>query len=75
MKEAIAAGEMVNKRSIDRLIEAQLLQFADRQGVLVDGLPRDMQQVKDFEDKVYSILCTYFRECVLCGARRACVRV
>lgn len=53
IKEAIAAGEMIAKRSIDRMIEAQLVQLADRRGVLIDGLPRDMKQVKDFEDKVW----------------------
>lgn len=52
VKEAIGAGEMITKRSIDRLIESQLLQLADRRGVLIDGMPRDLQQVRDFEEKV-----------------------
>lgn len=52
IKEAIAAGEMIAKRSLDRLIEEQLVQLADRRGVIIDGLPRDVQQVRDFEEKV-----------------------
>lgn len=43
---------MVAKHSVDKLIENQLLQLSDRKGVLIDGYPRDVQQVKDFELKV-----------------------
>lgn len=55
IKAAIGDGEMVAKHSIDKLIENQLLQLSDRKGVLIDGYPRDVQQVKDFEMKVKTI--------------------
>ncbi|XP_062705814.1 adenylate kinase isoenzyme 5 isoform X3 [Aedes albopictus] len=51
VKEAITAGEMVPKKSIEQLIENQLAQLSDKRGVIIDGYPRDMQQVRDFEQK------------------------
>ncbi|XP_041775317.1 uncharacterized protein LOC121595418 isoform X2 [Anopheles merus] len=51
VKEAITAGEMVPKKSLDALIHSQLMQLADRRGVIIDGYPRDMEQVADFERK------------------------
>lgn len=55
VKQAISAGEMVSKQSIDKLIENQLLQLNDKKGIIIDGYPRDMNQVKEFEDKVVII--------------------
>lgn len=52
VKEAITAGEMVPKKSIEQLIENQLAQLSDKRGVIIDGYPRDMKQVRDFEQKV-----------------------
>ncbi|XP_035909092.1 adenylate kinase isoenzyme 5 isoform X5 [Anopheles stephensi] len=51
VKEAITAGEMVPKKSLDALIQGQLKQLADKRGVIIDGYPRDMEQVADFERK------------------------
>ncbi|XP_050082037.1 adenylate kinase isoenzyme 5 isoform X2 [Anopheles aquasalis] len=51
VKEAITAGEMVPKKSLNGLIENQLLQLGDRRGIIIDGYPRDMEQVADFERK------------------------
>ncbi|XP_058824401.1 adenylate kinase isoenzyme 5 isoform X2 [Topomyia yanbarensis] len=51
VKEAITAGEMVPKKSLERLLEAQLSQLHDKRGVIIDGYPRDMEQVGDFEEK------------------------
>lgn len=52
LKEAISKGEMISKKSIDKLIEQQLQLLSNKKGILIDGYPRDMAQVKDFEDKV-----------------------
>lgn len=52
IKVSISAGEMVAKVSVDKLIENQLLQLSDREGILIDGYPRDMTQLKEFELKV-----------------------
>ncbi|XP_052897678.1 uncharacterized protein LOC128304524 [Anopheles moucheti] len=51
VKEAITAGEMVPKKSLDALIQGQLMQLAEKRGVIIDGYPRDMEQVADFERK------------------------
>uniref|UniRef100_A0A182MEY9 Adenylate kinase isoenzyme 5 n=1 Tax=Anopheles culicifacies TaxID=139723 RepID=A0A182MEY9_9DIPT len=51
VKEAITAGEMVPKKSLDALIQGQLMQLADKRGVIIDGYPRDMEQVTEFEQK------------------------
>ncbi|XP_052867793.1 adenylate kinase isoenzyme 5 [Anopheles cruzii] len=51
IKEAITAGEMVPKKSLNALIESQLGQMADRRGIIIDGYPRDMDQVSEFERK------------------------
>ncbi|EDS28638.1 conserved hypothetical protein [Culex quinquefasciatus] len=53
VKEAITAGEMVPKKSLDRLIENQLAQLSDKKGVIIDGYPRDLMQVNDFEQKYH----------------------
>ncbi|XP_021702934.1 uncharacterized protein LOC5571857 isoform X3 [Aedes aegypti] len=53
VKEAITAGEMVPKKSIEQLIENQLAQLSDKRGVIIDGYPRDMKQVRDFEQKYH----------------------
>lgn len=52
VKEAITKGEMISKKSIDKLIEQQLQLLSHKKGILIDGYPRDVAQVKDFEDKV-----------------------
>ncbi|XP_058452482.1 adenylate kinase isoenzyme 5 isoform X2 [Malaya genurostris] len=51
VKEAIAAGEMVPKNSLEKLLQVQLSQLSDKRGVIIDGYPRDMGQVADFEKK------------------------
>lgn len=52
IKNAIVAGEMIKKQSINRIIETHLVNLADKNGIIIDGYPRDLQQVMDFEAKV-----------------------
>ena len=52
VKQAIIAGEMVSKKFLERLIEKQLLQLADKKGIIIDGYPRNTEQIKEFENKV-----------------------
>lgn len=52
VKEALAAGEMAPEKAINTILETNLRQMSDKQGVIIDGFPRNMQQVKYFEDKV-----------------------
>jgi adenylate kinase family enzyme len=54
VKEAITAGEMVNKNTLAKLIENQLNFMKDKRGIIIDGYPREMDQVHEFEEKVSS---------------------
>lgn len=53
IKNAIAAGEMINKQSIQKILETHLVNLSDRKGIIIDGYPRDIKQVTDFEEKVF----------------------
>ena len=52
IKEAISTGEMVSKSSLDKLINNNLLQLVNKKGVIIDGFPRDMDQILNFQEKV-----------------------
>uniref|UniRef100_A0A336KV14 CSON015556 protein n=1 Tax=Culicoides sonorensis TaxID=179676 RepID=A0A336KV14_CULSO len=49
--EALAAGEMINIRSLEKLLENQLIQLNDKTGVIIDGFPRHINQAKYFEER------------------------
>ncbi|XP_053696268.1 adenylate kinase isoenzyme 5 [Sabethes cyaneus] len=49
VKEAITAGEMVPKNALEQLLATQLNQLKDKRGIIIDGFPRDMEQVAYFE--------------------------
>lgn len=53
IKNAIAAGEMINKQSIQKILETHLVNLSDKKGIIIDGYPRDIKQVTDFEEKVF----------------------
>ena len=52
IKEAITAGEMASKESLDKMISNNLLQLINKKGVIIDGFPRDMNQILNFQEKV-----------------------
>lgn len=52
IKEALSAGELVSEKLINNVIENNLRRYANRSGVIIDGYPRNMDQVKFFEGKV-----------------------
>jgi adenylate kinase family enzyme len=52
IKEAIGNGEMVSKESLDKLIRTNILQLMNKKGIIIDGFPRDMTQIQDFQEKV-----------------------
>lgn len=52
VKEAISEGDMVAKKTIEKLFENQILQLRDKKGIIIDGYPRDIEQIRDFEKKV-----------------------
>lgn len=43
---------MVSKKSINRILEEQLGILKDKKGILIDGYPRDINQIYEFETKV-----------------------
>ncbi|XP_002036291.2 adenylate kinase isoenzyme 5 isoform X3 [Drosophila sechellia] len=51
VKEALAAGDNAPEKSLNQLLETNLRQLRDRTGIIVDGYPRNLQQVKYFENK------------------------
>ncbi|XP_055295783.1 adenylate kinase isoenzyme 5 [Sitodiplosis mosellana] len=53
IKNAIAAGEMINKQSIQKILETHLVNLSDKKGIIIDGYPRDIKQVSDFEEKYH----------------------
>lgn len=53
IKNAIASGEMINKQSIQKILEAHLINLSEKKGIIIDGYPRDIKQVTDFEEKVF----------------------
>ncbi|XP_070509168.1 adenylate kinase isoenzyme 5 [Chironomus tepperi] len=51
IKEALMAGEMVSKESMDKLIHTNILQLINKKGIIIDGYPRDLNQLYDFEER------------------------
>lgn len=52
VSEAIVAGEMVSQDVVMPLVEQQVLLNRDTDGIIIDGYPRDLNQVQEFENKV-----------------------
>lgn len=46
----------MSKDTLEKLIETNLMQLMDRRGIIIDGYPRHMDQVQEFEDKVILLL-------------------
>lgn len=46
---------MVKKESIDRIIETHLVSLSNKKGIIIDGFPRNLKQVHDFEEKVFPL--------------------
>lgn len=51
IKESITAGEMVSKESLDKLLHTNILQLLNKKGIIIDGFPRDMNQIRGFQEK------------------------
>lgn len=52
IKTAISAGEMVKRATVARILEGHLATMNNKRGIIVDGYPRDVHQISDFEQKV-----------------------
>lgn len=46
---------MVNKESIEKLLSSNIVQLQNKKGIIIDGYPRDINQVQDFEEKVFKL--------------------
>jgi len=58
VNDAIVAGEMVPHDVVMQLLEQQILLNRDTDGIVMDGYPRDLNQVQEFQSKVNaSTLC------------------
>lgn len=55
VKEALTSGELINKRTLETLLENQLKQINDKVGVIIDGYPRHLEQAKYFETRVSNV--------------------
>nr|CAD7412452.1 unnamed protein product [Timema cristinae] len=51
VRAAITAGDMVPQTFVLQLVESQMRTNMSAQGILMDGFPRDMNQVSEFETK------------------------
>lgn len=56
IRENIAAGEMAPLAIVMKFIEQQMVDNKDAEGIILDGFPRDMTQVTEFEAKVSNIV-------------------
>lgn len=56
IKTAIIAGEMIAKSSIDKILETHFALLRNKKGIVLDGFPRDIKQVRDFEEKVPNLI-------------------
>lgn len=43
---------MIKKQSIDKIMETHLVNLSSKKGIIIDGYPRDLKQVLEFEEKV-----------------------
>ncbi|KAH8402928.1 hypothetical protein KR222_000388 [Zaprionus bogoriensis] len=51
VKEALAAGEMAPEKALNHLLDNNIRQLQGKTGIIIDGYPRNLQQVKYFENK------------------------
>lgn len=52
VNNAIVSGEMVPHDIVMQLVQQQILLNRDSDGIVIDGYPRDLNQVQEFETKV-----------------------
>lgn len=61
VNDAIVSGEMVPHDIVMQLVEQQILSNRDTDGIVIDGYPRDLNQVQEFESKVTLAYCVTLR--------------
>ncbi|XP_046143634.1 adenylate kinase isoenzyme 5 [Osmia bicornis bicornis] len=51
INDAIVSGEMVPQDIVMQIVEQQIMLNRDVDGIVIDGYPRDLSQVQEFENK------------------------
>ncbi|KAF3420546.1 hypothetical protein E2986_11462, partial [Frieseomelitta varia] len=51
VNDAIVSGEMVPQDIVIQVVEQQIMLNRDTDGIIIDGYPRDLNQVQEFENK------------------------
>ncbi|XP_030749657.1 adenylate kinase isoenzyme 5 [Sitophilus oryzae] len=51
LKESIGSGELVPSDIVMKYVENQMAHNVEAKGIILDGFPRDMEQVQEFEAK------------------------
>lgn len=52
VNDAIVSGETVPQDIVMQVVEQQIMLNRDTDGIVIDGYPRDLNQVQEFENKV-----------------------
>lgn len=52
IKNSMSKGDMIQNQSVAKIMETHLNNLRDKKGIIIDGYPRDFDQVHDFEKKV-----------------------
>lgn len=60
VRKLLVAGDLAPRDLIMELLERQILQNRGCNGIVIDGFPRDLAQVRDFENKVGRALANYY---------------
>lgn len=63
LRDCIQNGELVPKDIVLRYVDTQIAENMGKDGIILDGFPRDMTQVSEFEVKVNQYLrirCTTY---------------
>lgn len=57
VNDAIVSGEMVPQDIVMQVVEQHIMLNRDTDGIIIDGYPRDLTQLQEFENKViYDII-------------------
>lgn len=52
VREYLGAGEMVPKRTLDKVLDSHINALSGKTGIIIDGYPRDIDQATFFEQRV-----------------------
>ncbi|XP_065199717.1 adenylate kinase isoenzyme 5 isoform X2 [Planococcus citri] len=51
VRDTISAGEMVDKNVVNAVLDRAMLANINANGIIIDGFPRDLDELHDFEEK------------------------